>query len=151
MMSASVRRIVPSLCYSFFSSEGKWTCLPTHVDDDKRVNKKALFVAVRGDGAVHTDSHALPRSCSCCRVRVPAPWQRLRVPRLARRELSFPQISREWTRGARHPRAHGFTGQVWYAALACGEGGGEVYKRLPVARHGGSGGGGYQEKTSARI
>jgi len=143
MMSASgVRCIVPSLCYGFFSSEGKWTCLPTHVDDDKRVNKKALFVAVRGDGAVHTDSHALPRSCSCCRVH---------VPRLALRELSFPQISREWTRGARHPRAHGFTGQVWYAALACGEGGGEVYKRLPVARHGGSGGGGYQEKTSARI
>ncbi|KAH9958442.1 3(2),5-bisphosphate nucleotidase HAL2 [Russula dissimulans] len=115
--------------------------LPLHAN-----TKGALFVAVRGHGA-----YQLP-------LFAPAPTP-LSMPRLAPHELSFLE-SVESGHAAldTHARVAARLGvraepvrmdsQVKYAALVRGDGGGGVYMRLPVARHGsgGGGGGGYEEK-----
>jgi len=128
--------------------------------DDERAKKGALFVAVRGHGAYQLPLFVSPTPSTPVPVS-PAPWQRLSMPRLALHELSFLE-SVERAHAALDTHAHvaarlgvraepvRMDSQVKYAALARGEGGSGVYMRLPVARHGGSGGG-YQEKIWVRI
>jgi len=132
---SSLRCATVLFLFLFFSSEGKWTCLATHVDDEC-ANKGTLFIAVRGHGASTLMPTAHPRSCSCCRVRVRVPRavaEATYAPSGTARAL-LPRINREWTRSARHPRARAelvrMDSQVKYAALACGEGGGGVYIRF---------------------
>jgi len=122
-----------------------------HVDDEHANTKGALFVAVRGHGAYQLPLFVSPTAAGSASR---APWQRLRMPRLALHELSFLE-SVERAHAALDTHAHvaarlgvraepvRMDSQVKYAALARGEGGGGVYMRLPVARHGG---GRYQEK-----
>jgi len=128
--------------------------IPEHAranDDERAADKGALFIAVRGHGAYQLPLFVSPTAAGSASR---APWQRLRMPRLALHELSFLE-SVERAHAALDTHAHvaarlgvraepvRMDSQVKYAALARGEGGGGVYMRLPVARHGG---GRYQEK-----